>query len=129
MILDQDFFTSITCSIDYNWLWPIMLQWWPHCYFTRLSPIEILHVSGYSDSYVCSFVSQYCCSTFTKLVTPRHLTFNLTPTISYGSNGTHVVIILCLYLLTEVAVLSLGFCKASNLIGFLLFRTCMLRVI
>ena len=37
-------------------------------------------------------VSRHCRSTFTKLLTPKHLTFNLTHTISYSSNGTHVVI-------------------------------------
>ena len=34
--------------------------------------------------------SQHCCSTFTKLLTPRHLTFNLICTVSYGSYCTHV---------------------------------------
>ena len=38
------------------------------------------------------FASQHCCSTFTKIVTPGRLTFNLTRTVSYGRYGTHVVI-------------------------------------
>ena len=38
------------------------------------------------------FASQHYRSTFTKLVTPRQLTFNLTGTISYDSYSTHVVI-------------------------------------
>ena len=55
-------------------------------------PIKILCVSGYNDNFVYLFASQHCHSTFTKLLTPRRLTFNLTHTISYGSYGTHVVI-------------------------------------
>ena len=52
-------------------------------------PIKILRISDYSDNFVYFFANQHCYSTFTKLVTPRRLTFNLTHTISYG---THVVI-------------------------------------
>ena len=87
-------------------------------------PIEILHVSGYSDTFVYLFASQHHHSTFGKL-TPRHLTFNLTHTISYGSNGTHVVI----YISVFAKTLSCGIRKANNLIGFSLFRTCMLGVV
>ena len=55
-------------------------------------PIEILRLSGYSDTLVYLFANQHCRSTFRKLLTPRCLTFNLMHTISYSSNGTYVII-------------------------------------
>ena len=89
MILDRDHFMSIDGLKDCDWLWPIMLQWRPHCHVTRLSDFVYL-VAVIPHVYL--FASQHCHSTFRKLLTPRCLTFNLTHTISYGSYGTNVVI-------------------------------------
>ena len=53
------------------------------------------------------FATQYCHYTFTKLVTPRQLTFNVRGTISYDSYSTHVVIYIpTVYLLIEDTALS-----------------------
>ena len=53
------------------------------------------------------FATQHCHSTFTKLVTPRQLTCNLTGTISYDSYSAHVVIYIpTVYLLIEDTTLS-----------------------
>ena len=57
--------------------------------------------------FVYLIASQHCHFVFTKLLTPRRQTFNLTHTISYGSYGT-CVIILYLYSLIEDTALSLG---------------------
>ena len=55
-------------------------------------PIEMLSVSGYSDTS-CTFICQPTLSLyFHKCSNTRRLTFNLTHEIFYSSNGTHVVV-------------------------------------
>ena len=66
-MLNRDCFTSIVCSIEYVWPWSMMLQWWPRCYFPRLSYWDV-HVSGYIDLLVYLFASLHCRSTFAILV-------------------------------------------------------------
>ena len=93
-------------------------------------PIEILRVSGNSDTS-CTFIfSQHCRSTFTNTsiinTQALHLTLNLIHTVSYESYITHVVIYIPVFTIIEYTALSLGLCEASDLIGR--FMICMLRV-
>ena len=60
-------------------------------------------------------------------LTPRHLTFKLTCTVSYKSYRTHVVIYILVIPINEDTALSLGLCEDSDLIGHSM--TCMLRVV
>ena len=50
--------------------------------------------------------SRHCYSTFANLLTPRRLTFNLTHTISYSSNGTHVVIYIPVFVHWRYSIVS-----------------------
>ena len=128
MILVQGCFTSIDGSKECDWLWPIMLQLLRHCHLTRLSDWDVTCIWLQWYLLYIYLLAKHCHTTFRKLLTPGHVTFNLTCTISYGCCGTHVVIYY-LYSLIEDTTLSFGLCKASDLIGFSLFRTCMLRIV
>ena len=97
MVIDQDCFTSINRLINCNWPWPIVLQWRPHCYFTKLSDTDMYYMYLVTmKPLVHLFANQHCHSTLTIIsITStycRCLTFNLTCTVSYTTYVTYVVI-------------------------------------
>ena len=90
----------MSCSVNGELLWPIMLQSKPHCHT----------VSGYSDTYLLYLLANIVDLLSQILVykTLKCLTFNLTYTVSHGTHGTHVVIYMPVFTKNEDTELSLG---------------------